>query len=216
MKFSDVFDQILQISINELTPSEAYLWLIILYRARLNRYEPVAISRDELAGLISSSTKTVQRAIKKLEQIGAIEVERRLKLPSRYKIISAAFKGDIKGDIQGDIAPDFRGTSLNPCPPSVPPSTSLVLANTNKTNNSVRQSFRKCEEPPALARTKKLSMWVLKGRKEACEAEQKQIRSRGSEFAMGFEYDSPEDKKRAKELKTKIRELNGKMQDADS
>ena len=58
-------------------------------------------------------------------------------------------------------------------------------------------------------------MYVLKGRKEAYEAELKQLRNRGSEYAMGFEYDSKADKLRAIELKTKIKELNRAMQNAD-
>ena len=58
-------------------------------------------------------------------------------------------------------------------------------------------------------------MWVLKGRKEACEAELKEIRNRGSEFAMGFEYDSNDDRRRAKELKNQINETNRAMQDAN-
>lgn len=70
-------------------------------------------------------------------------------------------------------------------------------------------------EKPGAKTPKKLSMWVLKNRKEACETELKQLRDRGSEYAMGFEYDSKQDKLRAIELKTKIKELNRAMQNAE-
>ncbi len=62
--------------------------------------------------------------------------------------------------------------------------------------------------------TKKLSMYVLKGRKEAYEAELKHLRNRGSEYAMGFEYDSNDDRLRAIELKNQINETNRAMQNA--
>ena len=76
-------------------------------------------------------------------------------------------------------------------------------------------SFKKCEQPLALPKPKKLSMWVLKGKKDACLSELKEIKDRGSEFAMGFEYDSPRDRKRAKELRAMIKDLNRDMQNAD-
>ena len=57
-------------------------------------------------------------------------------------------------------------------------------------------------------------MYALKGRKEAYEAELKQLRNRGSEYAMGFEYDSKDDRLRAKELKNQINETNRAMQNA--
>jgi len=73
-----------------------------------------------------------------------------------------------------------------------------------------------CLQAPQLEKPKRLSLWVLKGRKEACEAELKEIRDRGSDYPMGFEYDSKADRLRAKELKINIRELNKAMQNADS
>ena len=229
MKFSEVFDQIVKISLKELSPSETLLWLIILYHARRENYEPVAISRDELASHLSTSTRTIQRAIKKLEQIGAIEVERRLKLPSKYKIIPKAFKGDIKGDTGSNLRETSRETSRETWPqikgdigsPSI--ASNSLASNINKTNTNLtsvghdtNNNSKSVQEPYQIEKPKKLSMWVLKGRKEACEAELKQLRDRGSEYAMGFEYDSKKDKQRARELKTSIRELNGKMQNADN
>ena len=226
MKFGEVFDNILKTALNKLSPSETLLWLVILYHARRADYKPVAISRDELASQLATSTKTIQRAIKKLEQIGAIEVERRLKLPSKYKIISKAFKGDIKGDMTADLRGTSRGTSRGTRPPNVPPSTNLAstrLVNTKLNHTKLARvghasgnSSRSVQEPSQIENPKKLSMWVLKGRKEACETELKEIRGRGNEYAMGFEYDSKNDQLRARELKKTIKELNRKMQNADS
>ena len=94
--------------------------------------------------------------------------------------------------------------------------TNKKVKNCKKHNNDMPGKFfndaqsQICSKP-----TKSLSMYVLKGRKEACEEELKTLRDRGSEYAMGFEYDSKADKLRAIELKTKIKELNRAMQNAD-
>ena len=232
MKFGEVFDNILKTALNKLSPSETLLWLVILYHARQADYKPVAISRDELASQLATSTRTVQRAIKKLEQIGAIEVERRLKLPSKYKIIPKAFKGDIKGDIKGDTGSNLRETSRETSRETQPQikgdigspslaSTSLANTKLNHTKlarvgHGADNSSKNIQEPSQMGKPKKLSMWVLKGRKEACETELKEIRGRGNEYAMGFEYDSKNDQLRARELKKTITELNRKMQNADS
>ena len=58
-------------------------------------------------------------------------------------------------------------------------------------------------------------MYALRGRKEAYEAELKEIQNRGTEFAMGFEYASKDDRRRAKELKNHINQTNRAMQDAN-
>jgi len=81
-------------------------------------------------------------------------------------------------------------------------------------NNPANESFDDAQEQICSKHTKKLSMYVLKGRKEAYEAELKQLRNRGSEYAMGFEYDSKDDRLRAKELKNQINETNRAMQNA--
>jgi len=81
-------------------------------------------------------------------------------------------------------------------------------------NNPANESFDDAQEQICSKPTKKLSLYVLKGRKEAYEAELKQLRNRGSEYAMGFEYDSKDDRLRAKELKNQINETNRAMQNA--
>jgi hypothetical protein len=81
-------------------------------------------------------------------------------------------------------------------------------------NNWANKSFSFAQEQICSKPTKALSMYALRGRKEAYEAEFKEIQNRGSEFPMGFEYDSKNDRLRAKELKKLIRETNRAMQDA--
>ena len=107
-------------------------------------------------------------------------------------------------------------TTNQSCENNQPTTTNKKFNNYKKYNNNpANESFDDAQEQICSKPTKKPSMYVLKGRKEAYEIELKEIRNRGSEYAMGFEYDSKDDRLRAKELKNHINETNRAMQDAD-
>ena len=59
-------------------------------------------------------------------------------------------------------------------------------------------------------------MWVLRWQKDACESELKELRDKGSEYAMGFEYDSKADRIRAKELRVRIKGIVQQMQETET
>ena len=106
-------------------------------------------------------------------------------------------------------------TTNQSCENDQPTTTNKKFNNYKKYNNSpANKSFKDAQEQLCSKPTKKPSMYVLKGRKEAYEIELKEIRNRGSQFAMSFEYDSKNDRLRAKELKKLIRETNSAMQNA--
>ena len=106
-------------------------------------------------------------------------------------------------------------TTNQSCENNQPTTTNKKYNNYKKYNNSpANKSFKDAQGQLCSKPTKPPTMYVLKGRKEALETELKEIRNRGSQFAMGFEYDSKNDRLRAKELKKLIRETNSAMQNA--
>jgi hypothetical protein len=176
MKFGDLMEGIVQKSIElQLTPPYLAIWIRVAIYWKNNGFKPVSLTREQLAKQLSISTRTAQRAIQKLETIGAIEVERMLKLPSKYKVCSQLFKGDIKGD-KCDKSRETRRETNQGRQSDVSPSTSLVSTNLASTKlnqpnlarvgHSTNNVSNNCRQSPQKEKPKRLSMWVLKNRKD--------------------------------------------------
>jgi len=152
--------------------------------------------------------KTYRTALRQLQDMGYVATKTTNKGTTAKLIDLTIFDPNFESDVC--VATNNRASRIN--------SKGQQKATNNNykkyNNNPANESFDDAQEEICSKPTKKLSMYVLKGRKEAYEAELKQLRNRGSEYAMGFEYDSKDDRLRAKELKNQINETNRAMQNA--
>ncbi len=152
--------------------------------------------------------KTYRTALRQLQDMGYVATKTTNKGTTAKLIDLTIFDPNFEADVC--VATNNRASRIN--------SKGQQKATNKKykkyNNNPANESFDDAQEQICSKPTKKLSMYVLKGRKEAYEAELKQLRNRGSEYAMGFEYDSKDDRLRAKELKNQIYETNRAMQNA--
>ena len=171
----------------------------------------------DLSELINSSAPTAMAAIKQLEKLGILSVTRGgPRVPNIYKVMLNPMVKQL--NISGVMLNGFSKTVLH----------SSTNTNTNKpntnTNTDIKPNGVKCSDnfrktvvqPSVHKQPKKLSMWVLKNQKEACEAELKKLRDNGWEDAMGHRWANKAERLRAKELKKKIVDIVIGMQEADT
>ena len=164
------------------------------------------------------SHPTVLVAVKAMED-GKILVVKRggPRVPNEYKVMVKVMV-DFMVD-RGVMVNGFTKQGLTPSTRSSTNTNTNININNNKKPNSVKypnnhtvtnQQLNTAKEP------KKLSMWVLRGQKDACESELKELRDKGSEYAIGFEYDSKADRTRAKELRVRIKGIVQQMQETET
>jgi len=166
---------------------------------------------------VGASHPTMLLAIKAMEQDKILVVKKGgPRVPSTYKVM---VKVMVKNITVSGVTVSFFTKKYEHLY-----TRSNTRSNTNtNTNTNNRPNIVKCSDNPRITlkqpltpqKPKKLSMWVLRGQKDACETELKGLRDKGAEYAMGFEYDSRADKTRAKELRKKIVAIVMQMQEAE-
>ena len=162
-----------------------------------------------------ASHPTVLGAIKRLEQDKILIVKKGgPRVPNTYKVMVKVMVTDIT--VSGVTVGCFTKTNNRLYTRSNNTNTNT---NTHKKPNTVKPTNNQTitsQQMRGPNKPKKLSMWVLRGQKEACESELKGLRDKGAEYAMGFEYDSRADKTRAKELRVRIKGIVQQMQEAET
>ena len=168
-----------------------------------------------LSELTNSSAPTTMTSVKELEKSGIIKVKRGgPRVPNTYKVMLNFMVKQL--NISGVMLNLFIKETLHSSNRSN--TRSNINTNTNNKPNTVKpvdNPRATLKQPLVHGKPKKLSMWVLKNQKEACEAELKKLRDNGWEDAMGHRWANKADRLRAKELKAKIVDIVMKMQEAE-
>jgi hypothetical protein len=164
------------------------------------------------------SHPTVLVAIKAMED-GKILVVKRggPRVPNEYKVMVKVMVEVMVN--HGVMVNGFSKQGLVPSTRSSTNTNTNINILTNKKPNSVKHANNLTvtnQQLIAPQEPKKLSQWVLRCQKEACESELKGLRDKGAEYAMGFEYDSKADRTRAKELRVRIKGIVQRMQEAET
>ena len=170
-----------------------------------------------LSKLTNSSAPTTMTSVKELEESGIIKVKRGgPRVPNTYKVMLKVMVNVL--NISGVMLNLFIKETLHSSTNTRSNNTN-TNTNTNNRPNSVKpiDNHRKTlKQPLTPQKPKKLSMWVLKNQKEACEAELKKLRDNGCEVATGHRWANEPDRLRARVLKKKIVAIVMQMQEAES
>lgn len=167
---------------------------------------------------VGASHPTMLLAIKAMEQDKILVVKKGgPRVPSTYKVMVKVMVKNIT--VSGVTVSFFTKKYEHLYTRSNTRSNTNTNTNTPNKPNSVKCSDNPritLKQPLTPQKPKKLSMWVLKNQKEACEAELKKLRDNGWEVATGHRWANKPDRLRARELKKKIVAIVVQMQEAES